>query len=94
MDSVGPYKTVEPRLWATYMGYLVAFGGWESDRVTAEWPATLDVGTDPRGVDLAMMTAMEADDPAVYPGGPSDAWMDAARPRWRRGSPRYCPATA
>ncbi len=77
MESVGRYEAVRPGLWGTYVDFLVQYGGRVSERIAEEWAATLPVGTDPKDVLSAMMVVMGADDPDVYPGGPSDAWMDA-----------------
>jgi hypothetical protein len=62
---------------ADHVDFLVQYGEWVSEGITEEWAATLAVGTDPRGVVSAMLVAMRADDPELYPGGFSDAWMDA-----------------
>jgi len=77
MESVGRYEAVRAGLWPTYVDFLVQYGQWVSEGITEEWAATLPVGTDPRDVVSAMLVAMRADDRDLYPGGPSDAWMDS-----------------
>ena len=77
MESVGRYEAVRPGLWATYVDFLVQYGEWVSEGISTEWAATLPVGTDPTDVLNAMLVVMGADDRDLYPGGPSDAWMDA-----------------
>ena len=77
METVGRYGAVRPELWATYVDLLVQYGQWVSAGITEEWAATLPVGTDPKDVLNAMLVVMDADDRDLYPGGPSDAWMDA-----------------
>lgn len=78
MEEGGRYDAVRSGLWPTYVDFLVEYGERVGEGMTEEWAATLAVGAHPRDVVAEMMVVMGADDPDIFPGGPSDAWMDAS----------------